>query len=120
MSEILREHLDAARVASPKVKERLARDLTAECYELDEFLTSISKVGALSPESEDRIVSVGEKLSAQYLAALLDDYGMEAEYVDLSDVINFKVLHGLDKDFYQDLAQAIGKRVQLCGDKVPV
>ncbi|KAK4692167.1 aspartate kinase, partial [Lecanoromycetidae sp. Uapishka_2] len=78
------------------------------------------KNGKVKPEDEDEVVSVGEKLSSKYLAALLEDHGVKAEYVDLSDVIDFHVVRGLNQDFYRDLAQVIGKRIQTCGDKVPV
>ena len=94
--------------------------MTTECQKLNEFLAAIPKNGEVAAESEDKIVSVGEKLSAQFLAALLEDHGVDSVYVDLSNVIDFKVLHGLNQGFYQDLAQAISRRIQLSGDKVPV
>ena len=78
------------------------------------------KNGNVVPEDEDRVVSVGEKLSGQYLAALLKDHGLDVEFVDLSDVINFDASHGLNKDFYRDLAQAIGQKVRSCTNKIPV
>lgn len=74
----------------------------------------------MPPEAEDKILSVGEKLSAQYLTALLEDHGILAQYVDLSDVIDFTVPRSLNQEFYRELAYAIGRRIELCGDKVPV
>lgn len=65
-------------------------------------------------------MSVGEKLSAQFLASLLEDHGIQSEYVDLSNIINFQATNGLNQEFYQELAQVIGRRVNSCGDKVPV
>ena len=94
--------------------------MTAECQKLTKFLSTIPKTGEVAPESEDRIVSIGEKLSAQFLAALLQDHGVDSEYIDLSDVVDFDVLGGLNQGFYQDLAKAVGRRIQLCGDRVPV
>jgi len=96
------------------------REITEECRQLREVLEAMPKNGEVTPEDEDRVVSVGEKLSAQYLAALLEDNGVHAEYVDSSDVINFQISHGLNRDFYKDLAQAIGRRINRCGDKIPV
>ena len=75
----------------------------------------------MPPETEDKILSVGEKLSARYLVALLEDNGVPAQYLDLSDVITqCDGSTSLNQDFYRSLASAIGRRVELCGDKVPV
>ena len=74
----------------------------------------------MPPEAEDKILSVGEKLSAQYLTALLEDHGILAQFVNLSDVIGFAVPRSLSQEFYRELAYAIGRRIELCGDKVPV
>lgn len=71
-------------------------------------------------EAEDKILSVGEKLSAQYLAAFLEDHGIRAQYLDLSDVIEPVELPFLNQDFYSKLAHAIGRRIDLCGERVPV
>jgi aspartate kinase len=120
VSQILHEHIDAMHFQSPGLSQRLERDMTTECQKLNKILAAMPKNGEVSRESEDEIVSVGEKLSAQFLSTLLEDYGVDSEYVDLSDVIDFEVLRGLNQDFYQDLAQAIGRRIQLCGEKVPV
>lgn len=94
--------------------------MTTECEILAAYLTVLPKTGVVAPESEDKILSVGEKLSAQLVATLLKDRGVDSEYVDLSEVINFKVARGLDQAFYHDLARVIGRRIQLCGDRVPV
>ena len=74
----------------------------------------------MSPESEDQILSVGEKLSARYLTALLEDNGVPAQYLNLSDIIEPNISLSLNKEFYRLLAGTIGQRIQLCGDKVPV
>jgi aspartate kinase len=67
-------------------------------------------------------VSKGEKLSCRYMAALLSDRGTPAQFVDLSDVVRFAapMKGGLNDQFYRDLADALGKEVAACGDKVPV
>ena len=105
---------------NPEIEERLKRDIRAECNALEELLDSLPKTENVSPESEDQILSVGEKLSAQYLAALLEDSGVPAQYLDLSDVIQPIISTSVNKDFYRMLAGTIGQRIELCGDKVPV
>ena len=106
---------------SPELAQELEREMTTECDSLTAYLTALPKTGFVAPESEDKILSVGEKLSAQLVATLLKDRGVDSEYVDLSEVINFKAAHGrLDQAFYHDLTRVIGRRIQLCGDRVPI
>ena len=120
VSGILHEHLYTAKFANSEVEERLKRDISAECNALEKLLDSLLKTEDLSPESEDKIISVGEKLSAQYLTALLEDLGIQARYLDLSDVVDLNVSQFLNQEFYRELAHAIGRKIELCGDKVPV
>lgn len=54
------------------------------------------------------------------MSALLQDKGVDAQFVNLSDVIDFKAPHGLDQDFYRKLASALRRKIDACGDKVPV
>lgn len=65
-------------------------------------------------------MSYGEKLSARFIAALLDDCGLPAEFVDLSHIIDFNPPQGLDPTVYRELARVVGERVRACGDRVPV
>lgn len=95
--------------------------MTAECENLGTFLGTIPKVGIVDPEDEDKIVSVGEKLSAYFVTALLEDHGLDAQFVDLSDVADFGQRdEKLSQDFYQKLSQVIGEKIRLCGEKIPV
>ena len=120
VSQILHEHLSAVDLRSPELALELERDITTECEKLTAYLAALPKTGNVAPESEDQIVSVGEKLSAQFLAMLLKDNGVESEYVDLSNIVDFKIPQGLNQGFYHDLAQHIGQRILRCGDKVPI
>ena len=120
ISELLREHLAAMQLRSPELAQKLEREMTTECDNLTAYLTALPKTGVVAPESEDTILSVGEKLSAQLVATFLKDRGIDSEYVDLSEVINFKAADGLNQEFYRDLARVIGRRIQLCEDRVPV
>jgi len=57
------------------------------------------------------------------MAALLRDQGVDATYIDMSDVLkssgSFNSLR-LDAAWYGNLANALGARVLACGDSVPV
>ena len=120
ISELLREHLAAMQLRSPELAQKLEREMTTECGNLTAYLTALPKTGVVAPESEDTILSVGEKLSAQLVATFLKDRGIDSEYVDLSEIINFKAADGLNQEFYRDLARVIGRRIHLCEDRVPV
>ena len=121
MCEIVQDHIDAIHLKSSDAAERLKRDVFTECQELKDFLATIPKNVELRPEYEDRVVSVGEKLSARFLTALLEDRGLGSQYVDLSDIIDFDIPAAkLNQEFYRNLSQAIGKRIRLCGDRIPV
>lgn len=54
------------------------------------------------------------------MVAVLQDQGVEAQYVDLSDAIRFEPNKNVDERFYVELADALAEEVQKCGDKVPV
>ncbi|KAI9834583.1 MAG: hypothetical protein M1819_002959 [Sarea resinae] len=119
---ICEDHIKAAQdhVKSPDLVEEVIQDIRWECKDLLAFLEATRRVGEISSKSEDRIISKGEKLSCRFMTALLRDRGVDAEFVDLSEIIDFKVAHGLDQSFYGDLANALARRIQACGDKVPV
>ncbi|KAF6234821.1 hypothetical protein HO173_007041 [Letharia columbiana] len=120
VSGILHEHLNTAKFKNPEIEERLKRDISAECNALEKLLDSLPKREDVPPEAEDKILSVGEKLSAQYLTALLEDHGIRAQYLDLSDVIEPDLAPSFNQEFYREVAHAISRRIELCGDKVPV
>lgn len=120
VSSILHEHINTAKFKNSELEEKLKRDISSECDALEKLLGSLPKTEDVPPETENKILSVGEKLSAQYLSALLDDHGIQAQYLDLSDVIELKSSKSLNQEFYRELAHAISRRIELCGSKVPV
>ncbi|KAI9698062.1 MAG: Aspartokinase [Candelina mexicana] len=110
------DHEQAANdyIRSPTIHEELMLNISKEIQELSKDL------GATPRRSDDTIVSKGEKLSAQFVTALLQDRGVDSIYVDLSDVINFEVSDGLSQSFYDRLARALAQNLVDCGDRVPV
>lgn len=67
------------------------------------------------------VISAGEKLSCRFMATLLQDRGVDSEYVDLSDIIDFAAgTQALDQEFYDRLARLLRTRVGSCTAKVPV
>ena len=108
-------------IKSEEVLAAYTEDVNAECDSLTKILESAQHLEEVTYRAEDKIVSKGEKLSCRYMTAILQDRGVNAQYVDLSDVIKFPVADkGLNEQFYLDLAEAIGHEVHACGDKVPI
>ncbi len=53
---------------------------------LKQFLEALTVIREFSSRSSDRILRVGEKLSASILAGVLKDRGLKGEYIDLSNI----------------------------------
>ncbi|KAM3512888.1 hypothetical protein MY11210_003444 [Beauveria gryllotalpidicola] len=68
----------------------------------------------------DRLISLGEKLSCLSLLAILQDLGVEAEYVDLSTILPRGPLAVRAGDAYAELSTVIAARLRACGSRVPV
>lgn len=95
--------------------------VNAECSNLLKILESAMFLKAVTDQTEDMVISVGEKLSCLYMAALLQSRGVNAQYVDLSEVIQFPTGKSLDEKFYLDLGEAIAAKVlALEEDAVPI
>ncbi|CBY01138.1 hypothetical protein IAQ61_012020 [Plenodomus lingam] len=117
------DHIQAGRdtLKSPDVLAGFVEDVNMECESLTKILESAQHLEEVTTRVEDKIISKGEKLSCRYMAALLNDRGTPAQFVDLCDVIKFNApTKGLNEKFYKDLAETLANEVQACGDKVPV
>lgn len=106
---------------SVDLRNRLIGEINDECDHVLRVLEAAQTLGEISARCVDKVMSTGEKLSCRYMAALLQDRGVDAQYVDLADVIDFAVGNqGLDQEFYDHLAALLGKKVEACNGKVPV
>lgn len=116
------DHLQAseARIKSPEILTRLKEEIEDECLQISRFLEAAQVLGEVSSRSRDRVMSAGEKLSCRFMTALLQDQGIDAEYVDLAEIVNFPVKTGLDQRFYDQLSVAFAARLQECSAAVPV
>jgi aspartate kinase len=118
------DHIQAGKdiLKSADILASYTEEVNAECESLVKILESAQHLEEVTNRAEDKIISKGEKLSCRYMAALLNDRGTPAQFVDLSDVVKLHapVKGGLNDKFYRDLAEDLGKEVAACGDKVPV
>lgn len=62
-------------------------DLETEFDSLDELLRGIAAVGELTPRTMDNVVSFGERISSQMVAAAFSARGLNASHVDARECI---------------------------------
>ncbi|KAL5365461.1 Aspartate/glutamate/uridylate kinase [Aspergillus floccosus] len=117
------EHVQVAKdqLQSSEIKSQVITEINGECERVLKVLEAAQTLGEISARCVDKVISTGEKLSCRLMAAFLQDRGVDAEYVDLAEIIDFPISsHGLDQVFYNNLAAALGRRIQECEGKVPV
>ncbi|KAJ1727439.1 Aspartokinase, partial [Coemansia biformis] len=123
VQDILDDHLEAIQenIASAEIRESLSTSLTDVCRRLRVFLEAAEVINEVSPKSKDIIVGTGEKLACEYVAAILQDKGVDAKYVNLEKAIDrhFDPSH-LDQTFYDYLSARFAAIVAASGDSVPV
>ena len=135
IEDIRKDHIRAARdyfsqhqtSRSKRILTSFTHEVEAVCKDLVGFLAATQRVCEISARSKDTVISKGEILSCQFMTAVLKNEGIDAELVDLSDVVpvrtdsmKVKAPEGIGQDFYDSLAKAIGKRLGTCGDRIPV
>lgn len=115
-------HLQAveACIRWKELREDVSQLIRDECHHLSILLEATQKIGEISSRSRDKIISKGEKLSCQLMTAILQDQGMIARLVDLSDVVPRESSASPDQVFYGNIAASIRRSIQACGDAVPV
>ncbi|TVY21239.1 Aspartate kinase FUB3 [Lachnellula arida] len=120
---ISEDHVSAAQshIQDERIRLKLTKEIQAECNELIDYRLAAERWHLeIDSRSKDRIISFGEKLSCRFVAALLQDRGVDSEYVDLSDVVHFKTPKGLDLEFYKEMSLALMEKVLACEERVPV
>lgn len=117
------EHINVAeeQVKSPQLRLQAITDINGECERVLKVLEAAQTLGEISARCVDKVISAGEKLSCRLMAAFLQDRGVDAEYIDLAEIITFAIgSNGLDQEFYDSLANALGDKIRAAGSKVPV
>ncbi|EJP62317.1 aspartokinase-like protein [Beauveria bassiana ARSEF 2860] len=132
---IIQEHIAAT---APSLESEDSRDRLAESLSLQGQVTVSAVAEALTLSDydydlvQDRLISLGEKLSCLSLLAILQDLtrstdrvlhqGVEAEYVDLSTILPRRgpLAVRAGDAAYAELSTVIAARLLACGPRVPV
>ncbi|ETS80362.1 hypothetical protein PFICI_07891 [Pestalotiopsis fici W106-1] len=123
IQEICNDHIFAIQsfVKDPELQKQVSADIENDCQELIDYIIAAKRFNLeVNARSKDRVVSFGEKLSCRFMAYLLRDRQVDAEYVDLSDIMHYDSSESLSPTFYRDAAALFQKRIQACGSRIPV
>ncbi|KAL1878077.1 hypothetical protein VTK73DRAFT_8128 [Phialemonium thermophilum] len=121
--DICDDHIAAAStfIQDEQLQRAIKAEIEDECDMLIEYLEVAKRFNLeINSRSKDRVVSFGEKLSCRFMTCLLKDRNVDAEYVDLSDVLHNETSARLDATFYKEAAAVFRKKIFACGDRVPV
>ncbi|KAI1816720.1 aspartate kinase [Poronia punctata] len=121
--EICDDHIKAAQesVKNPELRNEICESIREDCQELIDYIIAAKRFNLeVNARSKDRVVGFGEKLSCRFMAAMLKDNDVAAEYVDLSDVLHYDSTDRLSPAFFKDAASIFRKRIHACCDRVPV
>ena len=110
-------------VRNPEIQEQLREFVHRELRSLKSFMEAIHVIREISPRSQDLIVGTGERLSARLLSGVLQDLGIDAEYVDLSEALpegepapgGRSLFPYLQHQFRQYLPQETGRTAVITG-----
>lgn len=116
------DHVQAAKaeITSPKIIEDLGLRFQTILQDLLSVLLAASTLGEVSSRTLDIIVGIGEILSCQYVTAILQDRGVDAQLVDLSNIKPVEAPRGPDQALYDAYAIAICHRILECGPRIPI
>lgn len=123
VAAIRKEHITAASsiLFSQDLLAKFVVDVDAECEILISFLSAAQVLNEISCKTRDTIVGAGEKLSCLFMTAVLKDRGIDAEYVNLENIIHRSVeSKDLTQAFYDRVGNVIAERLLDCEDRVPV
>lgn len=78
--KIIKSHVQISNdcVKNPKIRKELVNKMTADLSELQELLHGMLLLGEVTPRSSDYLISFGERLSINLVAAALNDLGAKA------------------------------------------
>ena len=95
-ASFLRRHRDVVKALLPSgpARRSLLGAIDAAAREYRDLCTAIGLLGSMEPAVSDRLVSRGERLSAQILSATLVKAGRRSTYVDAEEIVVTDAQHG--------------------------
>lgn len=123
VTSIRDDHVQSAisTLQSSNLLENLTVEIERETHDLMKYLVAADTLGEVSPRTLDIIISKGEILSCYYIAALLQDRGLDAYVIDLSSIRTVEAPTGdVNQGFYEDYAEALRPVFRESGNRVPV
>ncbi|KAH7033429.1 aspartate kinase [Microdochium trichocladiopsis] len=123
IQDICNEHVLAIKavVKTEELQKNVVQSIEEDCQGLIDYIIAAKRFHLeVNARSKDRVVSFGEKLSCRFMTAVLREKNVDAEYVDLSDVMHYDSSDRLRPTFYKEAAAIFRKRILACQDKVPV
>ncbi|KAK7911003.1 Aspartokinase [Apiospora marii] len=123
VQEICSDHVFAIQsfIKDPALQKQVTEDIENDCQELVDYVIAAKRFNLeVNARSKDRVISFGEKLSCRFMSYLLKDKKVDAEYVDLADILHYDSSDRLNPAFYREAAAAFQKRINACGERVPV
>ena len=111
LSIITSNHIQAVEgvIHDPKLKEETLKFVNDEILRVRTFLAALAVIKECSPASMDNIICAGERLSAFVLSRALMSVGINAEYIDLSDIVDWQI-YSFSNNFFDEVQNAIAKR----------
>ncbi|TRX89234.1 hypothetical protein FHL15_009932 [Xylaria flabelliformis] len=122
MCDIEAEHVEAIQgfIKCPKIARDVIGSIRTYCRHATALLLAARTLGELTTNCLETIVSIGEKLSAIVLCAMLQDQGIRADYIDLSKSIVFKEKGISRQEIYDEFSRRLAARVRACNAQVVV
>ena len=95
-AQFLRRHREVVRAVLPggDARRRLLGAVDVAAREYRGLCGAVGLLGHLAPRASDQLVSRGERMSAQLLAAAIQRAGRPAEFVDALDIVVTDEHHG--------------------------
>lgn len=108
-------------VKSSHIREETCRQIGEDCQELLDYIAATRRFNLdINGRSKDKMVSFGEKLSCRLMIAMLRDRHVDAEYVDLSEIIPGNSSDRLEPRYFHKAAAVFGERIVACNGRVPI
>ncbi|MBF0276498.1 MAG: aspartate kinase [SAR324 cluster bacterium] len=121
LDQIESSHVDVLEkvINNKGLRTFLETEIHSELQNLKSFLEAICVIQEISPRSQDLIVGTGERLSAQVLAGILRDRGVDAVYTNLSE-IGPQGIDSLNPRFNQVLQKLMSDQLPENSKAIPV